>query len=329
MESLQKKSITTSRGFVFTYYVSAPNSTRPTLLLQHGFPDEAHLWAGVVSKLTGYHLIVPDMLGYAGTSKPTDYAAYIDAAHTGDLVEILDAEHVDKVISIGHDFGSYVAQRVYVHHPERVSGLVLLAPGYSIPSDEPPNLPELDEKLEKVFGYPPLAYQEFFVTDEAPALLNGNLDRFYHAMHGAPRDWMKQIWCQRGEMTRWLLDQNRTVELRPYAQNPVHRAAYMERFQRDGFAGPLCYYKAMHSMKQYEVLKALDKDRYIVRVPVCQITCTQDPVCIAELSIPAKTGGFLPDVEEHIIDSGHWVPYENPDKVAELILSFLQRRFSA
>ncbi|KAI0013578.1 hypothetical protein F4779DRAFT_562283 [Xylariaceae sp. FL0662B] len=59
------------------------------------------------------------------------------------------------------------------------------------------------------------------------------------------------------------------------------------------------------------------------------IACTQDPISRPEASIPPKEGGFLPDLEEVTVDSGHWVPLEKPEEVTESMKSFLQRRFPA
>ncbi|KAI1452434.1 alpha/beta-hydrolase [Annulohypoxylon moriforme] len=329
MESFQRKTIITARGFTYSYYVSTGDSVRPTLLLQHGFPDNAHLWDGIARQLTQYNLIVPDLLGYSNTSKPTDLTAYSYAGLSDDMVEILDAEHVEKVISVGHDFGSIIAQRLYVHHPNRVEGLILLSLGYVIPSTNTITLEEANAKFEALWGYPAYAYHEFFISDDAPELLKANLDRFYHAIHGAPRDWMKDIWCQKGAMGKWLTDKDRKVELRDYAQDPALQQGFLERFQRDGFESPLCYYKAMHSGVQSNTIKDLDEDRFIVRIPTCYIACAQDPICRPELSVPAKQGGFLPNLEETIVDSGHWIPREKPVEVAELMDSFLRRKFPA
>ncbi|KAI1860125.1 hypothetical protein JX265_010049 [Neoarthrinium moseri] len=329
MDLCEHKSVITRRGFTLSYYVSKPNNAGPTLLLQHGFPDDARLWDGIVKHLSLYHLIIPDLLGYSDTSKPTDPTAYNYVDHTGDIVEILDAENVNKVVSVGHDFGAIIAQRLYIHHPHRVEGLILLSLGYVLPSASPPNLEKANAQFEAAFGYPAFAYHEFLLSDDAPALLRANVDRFYYAMHGAPRDWMKQIWCTRGAMSKWLRDRDWQVELRSYAQDPALRRTFEERFQRDGFEGPLCYYKAMYSSMQYDTTKDLDKDRFVVRVPTCHVTCTQDPICRPELSIAAKNGGFLPDLEEHTVDSGHWIPLEKPEGVAKLMDSFLQRRFLA
>jgi len=60
----------------------------------------------------GYGLIVPDMLGYGGTSKPTNPAFYSNGL-ARDLVDILDAEGIKQAIFIGHDW--YVRLTTYLH----------------------------------------------------------------------------------------------------------------------------------------------------------------------------------------------------------------------
>ena len=52
----------------------------------------------------GYGIIAPDMLGYGGTDKPTDPAVYKGTLMAKDMVDILDAEKIAKVIVIGHDW---------------------------------------------------------------------------------------------------------------------------------------------------------------------------------------------------------------------------------
>ncbi|KAI1631419.1 epoxide hydrolase-like protein [Biscogniauxia mediterranea] len=336
MDNLEKKTIQTSR-FTYTYYVSTPTPNRLTLLLLHGFPDDAHLWDGVAAKLGKYRLIVPDLLGYSGTSKPTAPAAYNHADLTRDLVEILDAEEVEKVVSVGHDWGSQVAQRLYNFHPGRVAGLVMLNVGYAPPSPERFDLAAFNAQTEATFGYPLFAYQEFFVSAEARRILDADPGRFYDGIHGAGRDWMRELFCVRGNMRKWMLDEGEegkgerwTVEPRPYVvRDPGARDAFVARFRRDGFAAPLCYYRAVSENVQSEAARRVPAENHVVRVPALYIICSQDAVCRPESSAAAKKAGLLPDIEEATIDSGHWSPYEKPDEIAELMNSFLERRFSS
>lgn len=329
MDLLEHKTFQVSRGFTYSYYISEPKDPKPTLLLQHGFPDDAHLWSAIVPRLTQYRVIVPDLLGYSGTSKPTDPHAYTYDKLSDDLMEILDAERIDKVVSIGHDFGSLIAQRLYNHHPNRVAALILLNVGYMVEPEIELDLKTINVTTEELFGYPVLSYQELFITDEAPTLLKTHIDRFYQATHGAPVGWMKELWCVKGAMRKWLADERREVDVLDYAQDPAMRRRFIERFQRDGFEGPLCYYKAQASGLQRKAARTLGDDRFIVQVPVLFVVCNQDPVCLPEWCAPAKQGGYLPDLEEVTIDSRHWSPLERPEEVSGQILSFLERRFTS
>ena len=106
MNSALYKSITTSRGLHYNYYASPAQSGSPTLFFCHGFPGTARDWRYIVPffKEKGYGIIAPDMIGYGGTDKPADPTQYVSSLVTRDLVDIMDAEHVDKAIAIGHDW---------------------------------------------------------------------------------------------------------------------------------------------------------------------------------------------------------------------------------
>lgn len=106
MDSSLFKDVTTTRGLKYHYYSSPAVDEKPTLLFLHGFPSTSYDWRHQVPffKEKGYGLIVPDLLGYGGTDKPSDPASYKYSLMTADIVDILDAEKVDKVIPIGHDW---------------------------------------------------------------------------------------------------------------------------------------------------------------------------------------------------------------------------------
>lgn len=169
MDTLTKKTITTKRGFEYTYYVSPAADSKPTLLLQHGWPDEAAEWEGLIInylRLAGYGTITPDLLGYGSTSKPTDPAAYKYVDLAAEMVEILNSEKVDKVISLGHDWGSVHAQRLYNFHPESVSGLIIANVAYAHPSKVPFDIDTHIALTEKVYGYGTHWYWKLFTADD-------------------------------------------------------------------------------------------------------------------------------------------------------------------
>lgn len=52
----------------------------------------------------GYGILAADNIGAGGTSKPEDPEAFRLALISRDIVDLLDAEGLDKVIGIGHDW---------------------------------------------------------------------------------------------------------------------------------------------------------------------------------------------------------------------------------
>ncbi|KAH7344325.1 Alpha/Beta hydrolase protein [Pyrenochaeta sp. MPI-SDFR-AT-0127] len=106
MDAFDKKTLKTSRGYTYTYYTASGDNSLPTLFFQHGWPDHAAMWKDVAGPLRSakHPIIIPDMLGYDGTDKPTDPSAYKWDVMTKDLIEIIDNEGTDTAISIGHDW---------------------------------------------------------------------------------------------------------------------------------------------------------------------------------------------------------------------------------
>ena len=106
MNNVHYKDVTTARGLVYHYHYAPARERQVTLLFVHGFPSTSRDWRHQVIyfQAQGYGVVVPDLLGYGGTDKPTDPELYIESLMTQDLVDILDAVGVDKAIAIGHDW---------------------------------------------------------------------------------------------------------------------------------------------------------------------------------------------------------------------------------
>ena len=110
MDTSLYKTTSVRRGHTYRYYFSPPASAsqqqKPVLLFLHGFPSTSADWARQVAHLEplGYGIVVPDCLGYGGSSKPADYKEYRHKLLSQDFVEILDAEGIQSAIAIGHDW---------------------------------------------------------------------------------------------------------------------------------------------------------------------------------------------------------------------------------
>lgn len=77
--------------------------------------------AGVVA-------IAPDVRGHGWSDKPLDQGSYTPEALARWLVALLDALAIPRALLVGHSMGGAIVLRAALVAPERVAGLVLLAP---------------------------------------------------------------------------------------------------------------------------------------------------------------------------------------------------------
>lgn len=335
MEQLDRKTIVTTRSLHYTYYTSTPaveSKTEPGLLFCHGFPDSSFLWNDIIERLRSSgilskrRVIIPDMLGYCGTSKPLDSALYNYAGMADDLREILDAENIDKVTTVGHDWGSLMVQRFYAFHSDRVNKIVLLNVAYHPPSklgDPKFSLEAGNKMLQAMFGAPLWTYFEFFTSQDGPSLMRANLQKVYEAQHGDVENWGFKIFCVPGAWRAYLTGAE-SVPLKQYAQESRWKDSFFKQFQKDGFEAPIQWYNAMINNVQYEAEVKIPLERHKIDVPVLFVGCTQDGNNRVDfIEIPQKAG-LLPNLAVKVLDCGHWSPMEKPTEVAEFITEFLE-----
>ena len=99
-------SLITRRGFRYTYYHSRPSGDHPTLFFIHGFPSTSDGWCKQIEHFQplGYGIIAPDMLGSGRSSRPLEVDDYRLNLVASDMVEIMQAEGLEEVVGIGHDW---------------------------------------------------------------------------------------------------------------------------------------------------------------------------------------------------------------------------------
>lgn len=331
MKDFNKKTLRTSRGYMYTYYTIDGDKSLPTLFFQHGWPDNAELWKDVAYPLrvTKHPIIVPDLLGYDGTDKPTDPREYAWNKLLPDLIEIADKEDAHKLISIGHDFGSVCASHLYCYYRDRVVGLVNINVPYAPPSREPFDLDAFNAFTQRKFGYTFFGYWYLFTADDGPQVLQKDPGRLYEVLHGQGEDNLKKFFGVRDFLRNHLLNGGLHVPVRPYAQDETAKQAFIDRFNRDGFDGPQCWYKARFLNIQYECDKDLPLDRDTVNVPALFLGGKDDPICRPESMIPHIQAGLLPKLEQRdLFDAGHWTPLEIPNELVRSIEQWLKKNYT-
>lgn len=328
MDTLAKKSVQTSRGFIYTYYSLPSTKEKPTILLLHGWPDHAALWEDLATRHLvpeGYGVIIPDCLGHGDSSQPTDPAVFNSIGLTNDFTDILDAEHVEKVISCGHDWGAGLAQRFYNYHPERCSGLITLNVPASPRPETPVVLEELAVAMTKLIGYFPGWYWALFSDPVAgPALLNHHTESLFTALHAEPEAWMSTL-CAKDGLKTWL-EQDKKGPVQEYATSQM-REDFIKRMAQDGFESPLCYYRALLNGHFFDQDKQLPEERYKIDVPYLFIAGTQDVVCRPQGIEQVEKLGLAPKLTVRELDAGHWCMLAKPKKVGQIFVEWLGNNY--
>lgn len=120
----------TSSATGFTVTRSVGNTAAaPTLLLIHGFLDDATVWDGLVDSLGGELASVRyDLPGFGARSGSLAAGRSVTlrslAAEAGGILAGIDG----PVVVVGQSLGTQVAELVAAQHPQQVRGLVLITP---------------------------------------------------------------------------------------------------------------------------------------------------------------------------------------------------------
>lgn len=96
----------------------------PALLFIHGYPLDHTLWEHQLAHLEGWHRIAPDLRGMGQSDAPD--LGYSMATYADDLLALLTALGVEKVVLCGLSMGGYIAFEILRRARERVRALVLM-----------------------------------------------------------------------------------------------------------------------------------------------------------------------------------------------------------
>ncbi len=97
---------------------------RGTLVLLHAFPLNARMWEPQLSlSSAGWRVVAPHYRGMDGGEGDPPVQSIEDYA--GDVIDLLDALHVEDAVIGGLSLGGYVAFAVFRHAPRYFRGLIL------------------------------------------------------------------------------------------------------------------------------------------------------------------------------------------------------------
>ncbi len=105
---------------------SPPNGEGGTpLVLVHGLGARGEDWGAMIPALAaqGFHVYVPDLLGYGRSPKPNvDYSIALEEKTVADFMQ---AMHVPRADAGGWSMGGWIAMKLALDHPEMVDRLAI------------------------------------------------------------------------------------------------------------------------------------------------------------------------------------------------------------
>jgi soluble epoxide hydrolase/lipid-phosphate phosphatase len=322
MDSQTYKTAQSKRGYTYSYYHHAPSSDapKPYILFLHGFPSTSHDWEAQVvhfAKL-GYGILAPDLLGYGRSSKPDDYREYKAVNIATDLVAILEAENVKKVIVVGHDWGSMIASCFVDACDEYVLAAAFLAVGYTPPNVEKFDLDAIMARSKQHFGSELLGYWGLLTAEDGPALIEKNLDSAYDLFFPIdPEVWKTDV-APRGKTREWV-ESNKRVEGSPSYLDEKARREHQKHIMESGFAAPCKYYLCTKNGVNDSTAPRTEK----INKPTFLGAALRDYVCLAVFNKAQMSQHVNIDkMTVQDFDTSHWVMLEKPDEVNAALEKF-------
>lgn len=113
-------------GLRMAYLDEGDGSSGHTILLPHGEPTWAYLYRFMIPPLVdaGHRVVVPDLIGFGRSDKPTDRDSYTYDSHVRWMGSFLDQLALDNVTVFSQDWGGLITLRIAGNEPDRFARIV-------------------------------------------------------------------------------------------------------------------------------------------------------------------------------------------------------------
>lgn len=307
------RTITVARGLAYNvYYTPAAASGKSTLLFLHGFPSTSYEWRKQLPhfEALGYGVVAPDLLGAGGTAKPADVQAFRHAAMAQDIIDVLDALGLARVVGVAQDWGSVLLSQLAVRHQGRFSGFVWLGLGY-LPAQ--PVLPLAE-------GQTPPGYWGLFTRPDAAELIEKNVDSFIQLVY--PKD--PSCWLT------WFFQDGKAAECvekgillgRAEWLSDEEYDALKANFLSNGLKSPLMWYVSEVAGVNREDILNIPAEALRLNVPVLYVGASKDVICLESATVE-QMGKYAETLQTASLPAGHWLQVEQADELNKILGDWL------
>ncbi|MGE0623476.1 MAG: haloalkane dehalogenase [Pseudomonadales bacterium] len=137
-------------GLRMAYVEAGPGDAAETVLLLHGEPTWGYLYRKMIGPLAGAGLrvIVPDLIGFGRSDKPTAATAYTYSGHVAWMKRFIERLDLQGMTFFGQDWGGLIGARLVAENAARFTRAVFS--NTALPHSRMPFLPGLkaQERLE-------------------------------------------------------------------------------------------------------------------------------------------------------------------------------------
>lgn len=312
---------TTIRGKQMRYILGEPQGPKKeTMVLIHGFPDMAFGWRFQIPYFMslGYQVVVPDMIGYAGTDAPQELSEYT-LKNIADDIKALATQFVGEdgqIVLGGHDWGGMAVWRAAQWHPELIKVVFSICTPFAAP--QPTFIP-----LEAIIASGHLLnfrYQLQLKGPDVEANLQGDekIRQFLNAIYGGRGP--------NGEHGFTAAEGVLFDNLPKIGQSPLVSPAEVEHYVsqymlRDApqMRGPLNWYRTRELNHQDE--KALVEKGGKLEMPALFITATNDVALPPSMS--AGMDEHFTNLTRGEVVATHWALWEAAEEVNQQVTKWL------
>jgi haloacetate dehalogenase len=292
--------IDTSAGRIF----ARVGGSGPPLLLLHGHPQSNVMWHRVAPALAPHFtLVIADLPGYGWSAAPeadADHAPYAKRAMAAAMVEMMAALGFVRFRLAGHDRGGRVGYRLALDHPGRLEQLAVLDIVTTWDMWH-----GMDARLAA------RAWHWTFLSLPAPfpETLIGHDPKFFfnsRAVAGAkPPPYPPPLTGSVGT----IFDPRALAHYHAAYQDPTRIHAMCEDY-RAGRTTDLAHDEANRAAGN------------TIGCPVLAVWGTSGLPANAGIDALAAWRDWASDLRGFAIESGHYIPEENPDATARALLEF-------
>jgi len=269
------------------HYVESGDSTKPLLLFVHGWPQFWFAWRNqIVHFQKNYHVVAMDMRGFNDSGKPAGIENYFITHMVEDIKGLVEGLGKKKFTLVAHDWGGAVAWTFAALYPEMLTNLVVC------------NLPHLIALLDqRKKGWEQALKSWYIIFFQCPVLPELNM------------------------MAEDMASFNKL-----FKDNPNNDEEVMEAYRfafRDftTWNRSINYYRCT-TMKKFENFLKDNKSKFKIKVRTLQIFGAADTAL--SVSAAKDSAAWVEDHRLELLEGvSHWVQEQEPDKVNQLIESFI------